>query len=425
MTAVERAAPTSIGRNLLWKLAGTAGEKAIRLGFVVLATRALGDVSWGQVSYAIATTALFAQIADLGTSLFVARETAARGGGVDPALVGGVGQIRLRLGGAYAGVVGVLCLLHADEPAMAAALAIAGAGWWVQASLEYVWHVFRGLETLRVEARLQLIQATLQTLVGGGVVVALLMGWWDRGWPANYAYMGTILLANAWTAALALRLLRREVRPERGLTPALWGRFRGEVLPLGVAIVASLVYYKIDVPMLRHYAGDAVTGHYAAAYRLLEMVTVAPSIAMAATFPALSRTLTTDRDAARRLHRRARAMLLALGLVVGGVFVVAAEPLVALLYGAEFEASVPVLRALGAAVALTFVNYVETHMLVALGLVRWQMSVALALCGLNVGLNAWVIPTYGAAGAAWTTAATEAALFLAVWPAVRRAMAVR
>lgn len=414
----------SLRRNLLWKLGATAGEKSLRLGFVVAATRVLGDVSWGQLAYASATTALFAQLADLGTALFVARETAAARE-VDAGLVGGVAQIRLRLGLGYIATIGLVAAVHHDEPEMAVALLFTGTTWLLQSSLEFVWHIFRGLESLRVEARLQMVQALLQTGLGGGVLVAVASGALGRGWTANGLFMLAMLLGNAFTIGVAIGQLRGVLRPRRGLDAALWQRFRGEVLPLGVAIVASLVYYKIDVPMLRNMAGDAATGQYAAAYRLLEMAAILPSIVMAATFPALARTLITDPGAATTLHRRARFAMLGVGCAVGGVFALVPEWVVAILYGAEFAPAALVLRPLGVAVVLTFVNYVETHMLVALGLVRWQMGVALSLCGFNVIANWFAIPRYGAAGAAWTTAATETLLLAAVAPVVSRAMRTR
>jgi Na+-driven multidrug efflux pump len=53
------------------------------------------------------------------------------------------------------------------------------------------------------------------------------------------------------------------------------------------------------------------------------------------------------------------------------------------------------------------------------------MRITLALCLVNVGLNAWCIPRWGAAGAAWATAATELLLLLAAAPAVQRGLAAR
>jgi O-antigen/teichoic acid export membrane protein len=412
-----------VGRNLAWKVAGTVVDKALRLGLVIAATRAMGETTWGRLAYATATTALIAQLADLGTALFLARETARRGA-VDDGLLGGLLGLRLVLALLYAGAVSVLALAHLDEPAIAGAIAMMGAFWLLQSTLEFGWHIFRGLERLDLEARQQVGQSVLQAVLGGAVVAAL---WLDRdataaGDGALLAFAGAMLLSQLAVVLYAAGALLRARRVRLRLDPALLRRFRREVLPLGVAIVASLIYYKIDIPMLRAMRGDAETGHYAAAYRLLEMLAIVPAIALSALFPAITRQLEDDPALAMRLHRRARWALGGIGGCAALCFLVAAEPIVELLYGAEFAPSAAVLRALAPAIALTFVNYLETHMLVALGAVRWQMWVALALIGLNVGVNALWIPRFGAAGAALATGLTELCLLAAVAPYVGRAL---
>lgn len=418
------AAPARAGlrKNLLWKLSGTVVDKGFRLALVVFATRTLGEDLWGRYAYAAAATALFSQMTDMGTALFLTREVA-RSGNVEPRLLGGLLQLRIGLAALYLVAVGVLAAMHANEPWLALALCTTGLGALAQGSLEACWAVFRGLERLELEARSQSLLSALYAAFGGVVVVAMIVGLLPRNDIGIVAFAGAQLLSAAVAFGLAARAVAGLARPVRGWDAALRQRFVREVLPLGLAIVASLIYFKIDIPMLRWMRGDGETGRYAASFRLLEMLAVVPAIAMSATFPALSRDIVGDAPRARRVHRAALTSLGGLGLGIAVVFGIAAEWIVQLLYGPEFAGSAAVLRVLGVSIALMFVNYLETHMLVALGLVRWQMSVAMALCLVNVGLNLWWIPEFGAVGAAWATACTELALLAAVMPAVHRGLA--
>ena len=95
------------------------------------------------------------------------------------------------------------------------------------------------------------------------------------------------------------------------------------------------------------------------------------------------------------------------------------QPLIVYALGAGYGRSIPVLVALAPSVLLTFVNYLETHMLVALGMVKAQMAVTLALVLVNVGSNLVLIPRFGGVGAALATAATELALFACCVPMVQ------
>ena len=420
MSAAEVVRP-GLRKNLLWKLGGTVVDKGFRLALVVFATRTLGEDLWGRYAYAAAATALFSQMTDMGTALFLTREVA-RSGVVEPRLLGGLLQLRLALAGLYLLAVAALAAMHHDEPWLALALCTTGLGALAQGSLEACWAVFRGLERLELEARSQSLLSALYAAFGCVVVVAMIAGLVPRDDRGIVAFAATQLLSAAVALAMAARAVFGLARPIRGWDVALRRRFVREVLPLGLAIVASLIYFKIDIPMLRWMRGDSETGRYAASFRLLEMLAVVPAIAMSATFPALSRDIVNNPARARQVHRMALATLGGLGLLIALVFGFAADWIVLLLYGPEFAGSAPVLRVLGVSISLMFVNYLETHMLVALGLVRWQMSVAMTLCLVNVGLNLCWIPEFGAVGAAWATACTELALLAAVMPAVHRGL---
>lgn len=428
-----------VRRNLGFKLLGTAVEKLLRLALVAAAARMLGTAAWGRYTYALTLALLLVQITDMGLALFTAREIA-RDGEADAAqrgrFVGQVLTLKALLSSLYLVLVAGLALAHLDEPVVALAIAVCGVGALGTSAMEAMLHVFRGVQDLALEARAVSLAAAGQLVAGGGAL--LIAAWvWDRtlvAAPGDPGEGPAILLfcaamaAGAWVGTLgAWRLLRGMLAPRWGLSPELWGRFRREVLPLGIAIVAALIYYRIDVPMIRHLRGDVDTGLYTAAYKILEYGALLPSMLMAATFPALSEALGRDPLQARALHRTALAWLGGLGLLASAALWLAPELVVWLLYGEGFGEAAPVLQALAPCVVLTWVNYLLTHMLVALGLVRAQMLISLLLVGLNVGLNWWWIPLWGGRGAAWATAVTELGLLACcaplVWRGVRRAVA--
>ncbi len=410
-----------VRRNVGWKLAGTVADKGLRLLLVIVATRTLGDALYGRFAYVAATTALFAQVTDLGTGLFLTRETA-RLGRLDPALVGGLLALRRWLGLGYLLAVCGLALAHHEEPWLALALVAAGVGALGQSSLEACWAVFRGVQRLRLEARSQALHSAF--FAGGGLLVVALLGLGvlphdDR---AVFALTLAALVAVAFALVLAAKSALVLVRPEGRFDAALRARWLRDGLPIGLAIMASMVYFKLDVPMLRWLRGDAETGTYAAAFRLLEMAAIAPAVLMSAAFPALAEAVARDRAAARALHRKALLMLAGLGgaLALGvGLF---ADAWIALLYGPAFAASAEPLQTLAPAIGLSYVNYLETHMLIAIGAVRWQLGLSVLLGVANLGMNAVWIPTLGARGAALATVATELLLLLGAMPMVAHAL---
>jgi PST family polysaccharide transporter len=411
-----------IVRNVGWKTLAVAVEKALRLVLVALVARVLGTAAYGQYTYAVALATLCVQATDLGLGLFLAREFAQRGT-ADARLLHEVLAAKLGLSAAYLAAMAVAAGLHARDPWLALTVALAAVSNLAVNTQETLCQVFRGMQRLDLEARATSVLAAAQL----GTAAAGLGAWWLAGMPFGASgAMGTVaamaLVAAVLASGYTLRLVQTVVPLGLHWSSATLRRFVREVLPLGVAIVASLVYFKIDVPMLRWLTDDTEVGTYNAAYKLLEVSALVPGTLMAATFPALSAALVERPQEAVRLHRM--AFLLLFGAGVLGLLALAGIPdwIIQLLYGSAFGASVPVLVALAPSVLLTFVNYLETHMLVALGRVRAQMAVAVSLIFVNVGANFLLIPRYGGVGAALATALTELCLLVAVVPLVRKGL---
>ncbi len=419
--------------NLGFKLLGTAVEKILRLLLVLIAARLLGAAAWGQYTYALALAWLFVQLTDMGLGLFCEREIA-RGDLEIPRadFVGRILTLKGVLSLAYLGVMAIVAWLHRDEPVIAAAIGICALTALSTSTIEAITHVFRGIQDLALEARATSVHAAAQFVLGGSALAAavVLLGRKWRAGPGEASEADTLLLFCGAMACAAIvgvlysaRLLWPIARPRWGFSKPMAIRFKREVLPLGIAIMASLIYYKIDVPMIRYLRGDVDTGLYTAAYKVLEYSALLPAVLLAATFPALSEAIVDRPRQARALHNTALLWLCGAGGVAAAVMWLVPDRVIWLLFGVEFADSTPILAALAPCILLTYVNYLLTHMLVVLGLVRQQMLICLGLIVLNALLNWLWIPRWGGVGAAYATAVTELALLACCAPLVWRGLA--
>ena len=112
-----------------------------------------------------------------------------------------------------------------------------------------------------------------------------------------------------------LRLLRRGygLGADTGkFDRQLWRAAAGEALPLWLATLFSLLYFKGDVVILKAFAGNAEVGAYSAAYKIFEGLMIVPSVVLAATFPPLARAK-GDPERQRRWEVALAALLLRLG----------------------------------------------------------------------------------------------------------------
>jgi O-antigen/teichoic acid export membrane protein len=399
--------------NIVTKALSVPVEKACRFVLVAIVARQLGVAAFGRFQFADTVTALLVLATDMGLGIWTTRALAR-----EPARAGEI--VGTGFGVRSLSAVPYLLLLAAAAWAVGhgearSILLLLGISALAGAVVEYCNAVFRGHERLRDEARLNVTRALLVTTAGLGAL------WWGRSLVALGA---GIAVGSIAAAVYGVGIIRRRYRlatslPGPFVAPfAGWSLRRGraraavvEALPLWLASLASLIYFKGDAVLLRLFAGDAAVGSYGAAFKIFEATMILPSIILAATFPGLVRA-EGGGDRRRRLRSEVALalVLLGLGCIVGGTIYLVRDLVIALVFGSGFRDALPSLVVLCVSIPLLFLNYGLTHFLIARNLERRNLAFAIAMVLLNLGLNLALIPRLGGRGAALTTLATEVAL---------------
>ncbi len=371
--------------------------------FHLMAARGLGPGDYGTFTASLTYVALWAVVMDGGVSVALTREAAA-----DPARLGwarrlALWKIRLGLTGA-AGAVASAWILGFDQRVLAL-IAVMALGMAALSGMRLAFAVFRVIGRFGWEAALSTLQkAVLLPLAAGALGL--------RTGPAGVA--AALTLSYALSAGLALSRAWGAVRPalvapaEAARPPA--GFFLWTCAPLLAIELLTNLYFKLDQVLLLRLRGPEETGLYAAAYRVIEALLLMVGGTMTVLFPRLAASARgAPGDFAADFARAWRA------LWVGGVALslngwLWAVSLFPLVFGRAYVPATAQLHILLGALPLAYVNYLLTQSLVATGRERLY-AVATAVCaGLNLGLNLLLIPTWGPAGAAWATVATESTL---------------
>jgi O-antigen/teichoic acid export membrane protein len=172
--------------------------------------------------------------------------------------------------------------------------------------------------------------------------------------------------------------------------------------PIAVSTLAVGVYHRIDQVMLHKMVNDQVLGNYVAAVRLTEFINLLPIAVMTSLFPILSLTA-KDEDRFRHYLRLSFRALMAVAFGVCIVTTLFSGPTVRLLYGAKFVAAGPLLSVLIWSEVPVFLGVVLNNGLVAKNLQNYlPISTGLGAV-VNVALNLYLIPRWGAMGSAWAT----------------------
>ncbi|HWI83120.1 flippase [Ramlibacter sp.] len=396
----RRPALASILDNIGW----LAVDRVLRMGVGLLVgvwlARYLGPAQYGQFNYALACLVLAAPLAGLGLNSIVVRDLV-REPAAGRSILGTAFVLQFAAGAVAALLVAasVAALRPGDDPtiAMVGVLSLT----LVFRSTDVVKYWFDS----RVESRYAVWVESAAFLAMAAVKVAMIL--------SHAGLMAFVWVTLAEAAACAAGLLA--IYAARGGRPLQWQpgverarRLMQHSWPLMLSGLSVAVYMGIDQVMLGQMLGPREVGIYGAATRLSEVWYFIPMVVVASFFPAITKAKETGESAYLGQLQTLYDMLTMMSLVIAVAITVAAPLLVSVLFGPEFAAAAGVLQihvwtgvfaALGVASSCWYVN--ENLQQLAFQRTLWGAL-------FNVVGNFYLIPAYGAAGAAVATLLSQA-----------------
>lgn len=205
----------------------------------------------------------------------------------------------------------------------------------------------------------------------------------------------------------------------------LWRDLMRVGLGVGAAGILVTLYVKLDQVLVFEFAGGREAGLYGAAYRILDQIQFIPISVMTTLFPLIATAYPRERERVRSLLQSAGEYLTMGSLPALAFTVVAAAPIMRLLFGSQFAQAAPALPILmGAFVSISF-GYLAGNMVVILELQRRFFRYAAVGLVVNASLNVALIPRYGFLAAAWITLLTEVVVMSLTMRSVLMELAMR
>ncbi len=368
----------------------------------IFIARTQGDVSFGKYSFAVAFTAIFAVLADMGYNTLLIREVA-RDRSKAGVYLNNVLGIRLVSSIAVFTLI-VIAINILNYPPETKTLVYLFGAYTLIASLSAVFKVtFRAFERMEYEAFITILMTLARISIG---LLVLYLGY------------GLVELALVFIASSVIEFFlglsfcgRVLVKPQLGRDFGLWKSSLRAAVPLGALSIFGLIYTRIDTVMLSIMVGDAAVGWYNASYNLILGFNMIPHLFMNVLFPIMSSYHTSSKDSLRMVYERSFSYLFVLSLPMAVGISMLSEKFILLLYGEQFLPSVITLQILAFDVLLLFMYTCLSFFLVS---IDRQDSMAMIVgfsAFFNVILNLLLIPALGYVGAAVATILTEVTLF--------------
>jgi O-antigen/teichoic acid export membrane protein len=363
--------------------------------------RRLGDVTFGEYSFAVAFTMLFAILLDMGFSTLIIRNVA-RDKSMTSKYLGNIVIIKAVLAIVVFGLIALSINVMGYPHDTTTVVLIFGVFVILEAFAEICRGIFVAFERMEYVAVVSIMCRLITVSLG---LAALFSGY------------GLIEIALAFVIGGVFDVLlsfficvRRFAKPKIEVDLDFWKRAIKAALPIAFLAIASIIFVRIDTVMLSAMKGNAVVGWYNAAYNLVLSFEFIPRIFLTAVFPTMSISFVSSLSSLKASYERSLRYLFILSLPIAVGTTLLADRIIPLVYGDEFSDSIIALRILAWDILLFFLRFALGSLLIAMEKQN-HMALACGACAItNVVLNLILIPHFSYIGAGIATIVTETIL---------------
>lgn len=264
---------------------------------------------------------------------------------------------------------------------------------------------FNGLLMFKTEAFLSVLDRLLLIVFCGALLY----------FPLNqesfkiewFVWIQTLCYGLAFIVAFAL-LLRKTGVPTLKLRSNFSIALIRKSLPYALVVILMMIYTRVDSVMIErlHVNGKMEAGFYAQGFRLFDALFMFTTIFTGLLYPIFAQQLIQKKDFKMALAS-ATKLLLGGTIAFGIISYFNAEIILGWIYENDIYSSIVPFQLLMLGFVGMAANLLFGTLLTADGSLKFLNSVSAVGILLNIGLNAFLIPEYGASGAAFTTLITQ------------------
>ena len=370
--------------------------------FLIYVARHLGSVDFGRYSFAFSFAGLFVIFTDMGLHTLFIREVAKEEGKAGK-LLGNLLVIKSFLALLTFSILFSTINLM-DYPQETRRLVYIMGIFVVGTSfLDLFNSLYRAFEQMEYEALIMFLNRLV--VVTSGIFTLYLGYGLER-------FAIAILIANLLTIApCSFLAFRRFSVPRFEIDIGLWKDLFKEAIPVGLMMVFTTIYLKVDTVILSVLKGDSAVGLYSAPHRLIEALIIFPTFFLAALFPVFTQLNQSSKDSLQKAYEGSFRTILILTLPMAVAIIVLSDRFTEIIFGKEFINSAMVLRILICACLFISLNVLLSHLIIAIGRQKLNIISFGISAFTNVILNLILIPSYSYIGASIALVVSQMILF--------------
>lgn len=395
----------TIAKNTLFNFITNASDQLINFGTGILLARYLGPEDYGLYSFLIWFILFGVYFSNLGLGYMLERFVAEAQGQHDANDAKNYVRAGLWLRIIAAIVVSVVIIVfarywaelfgHPDSQILFVIVAFGMLPYFLNFILT---SVFAGFQKYEYSAYLMLSTNPLRALA---IVIVAIMGGGVQ--EVMWANIGSWILG----VFVGLFLLRRLIALKDSFSLPHWDEklkraLKYSMIMMGVLFINYFLKQRAEILFLGIFQPGESVGFYTIAF-LIPGSTVGLMLMVFSQVlvPAVSQEFGRgDMDRIREIYVTAARYLMMLGLplAIGGIIL--SEPMITLFYGTEYVRVIPLMQIMFIPFAIMGIADAAVGIIYGMNQPSFILKVGIGLVILNIGLNLWLIPTYGVIGAA-------------------------
>lgn len=400
----------TVAKNTVWIFLGDLFGRLLRMGLIIYAARVLGTDGWGVFSYATSIGIILVIFSDIGISSIITREASQKKEGYKT-FIGTAVLLKIILVVASTILLLFVGPLVSHIPETAGIFIFIAAISFFDNLRELCFYINRASEKMERETIIKTIMNVV-ILVAGIILLKM------NATPIAMALAYT--LGSAVGFFIIAIVIRRDLAEFlKKADRKMFGIVLKVAWPFAVITLITIILGSIDTYMLGFWKDAHEIGLYSSVQRIYAFVAVIPGTLTVATFPLMSRLANVDRDKFRATLEKAISILLLLGLPIALGGALLSRELVLLLFGPSYAGAIPIMAVMMLMILISFPLTLLSNAVFAYNKQKGLSSIYILGIVVNIGLNFWLIPPWGALGAAIATLVSTLIMTGAIWIKVR------
>ena len=388
----------SLAKNFTIQTIGKVLTVLVGLVCVAIITRSLGTERFGEYTTAVTFLQFFGVLVDFGLTLTMIVMISEAG--VDEArVVGNFFGLRLVSGFLLFSLAPITVLALPWSIDVKRAVLVGAFAYFLMGGASMLVGIFQKHEAMWRSSLAELVNRLVLTML---IAIVAFMN------VGVVTMVGVSIIANLVWLFMMIRFARPYVRVRPLFEKKIWLDIFSRSWPIAISIIFNLMYLKGDILLLAYFRTQTEVGLYGVAYRVIDILTVIPTMFMGLLLPSLVGAWTNgDHDRfKKRLSRTFDLFMIGIVPIIVGTQIVGTK-LIEFIAGKEYAVGGAVLNVLILATLGVFTSTLFGHLIVALNKQRvmifgYAAGAVLTLIGYII-----FIPLYGIWGAAWMTVFSE------------------